>query len=95
LDSIQHHDPANNGITYLLEGTLATQGHEKASVRAHGCLRRSKDMQGSQCRLISLWFLQSASLALPSIVDYKIHPTSIGDNDDDDACEEAPWVVGL
>jgi hypothetical protein len=33
-------------------------------------------------------------LALPSIVDYKIHPTSIGD-DDDDACEEAPWVVGL
>ncbi len=52
-------------------------------------------MQGSQCRLISLWFLQSPSLALPSIVDYKIHPTSIGDDDDDDACEEAPWVVGL
>jgi len=76
-----------------LEGTLATQGHEKASVSgAHGCLRRSK---GSQCRLICLWFLQSPSLALPSIVDYKIHPTSIGDDDDDDACEEAPWVVGL
>jgi hypothetical protein len=35
-------------------------------------------------------------LALPSIVDYKIHPTSIGDDDDDDdESEEAPWVVGL
>ncbi len=74
-----------------------TQGHEKASVSgANGCLRRSKDMQGSQCTLTSLWFLQSLSLALPSIVDYKIRPTSSGDDDDDDdASEEAPWVVGL